>query len=420
MTRPATRSIQRVDYLIIGGGIAGTTAAETIRQLDREGKIVIVSEEAYPLYSRVLLPHYLRGRVARDFVFLKNEKWYEELGLTLLKGRSLCSLRLADHQAELDDGTIYHYQKLLISTGGRVKKLDLPELAGITYFRTLDDADQIRQALQAIDQTETRPPCGVVYGSGFIALEYLAIFRERKFETHLAFRRDQYWRAYLEESSERLLRRIFAQQDIHLHPQIEYVKVKGSQQLEEVDFGRQQLKTSILGIGIGLLPNLEPLLKARLAVRGGILTNEYLETGSPDVYAAGDVAEFFDLTAGRHRLLGNWVNAQQQGRRAGLNMTGDRQPFELVSAYSISPFGLTITFAGDVLREAAEKIIIRGSPEFGGVTQIFLRNNRAVGATLINMNQDRTQLTELIRKKTDLRLVQNELSDLGTDLSRFV
>src|SRR3989344_644827 len=109
----------KVDYLIIGGGIAGTTAAETIRKLDPSGTITIVSEEPHPLYSRVLLPHYIRGRVKRDFVFLKKDEWYEKHAITLLKGRFLQSLDISAHEAVLNDGTIYKYKKLLLATGGR-------------------------------------------------------------------------------------------------------------------------------------------------------------------------------------------------------------------------------------------------------------------------------------------------------------
>lgn len=409
-----------VDYLIIGGGIAGTTAAEVIRKLDPAGAIMIVSEEPHPLYSRVLLPHYIRGKVARDFLFIKKDTWYEEHAIALLKGQILHSLRPAAHEAVLDDGTVWEYRKLLLATGGRVRRLPLAELPGVTYFRTIEDADTILQELEAFN---ARPPAdhvGVIYGGGFIGLEYAPIFREHGLETHLAMRGDRYWAAYLNDASERLLTQIFAEQDIHLHRNVEGVKVEGNGHLEAVDISGKRISSRIIGIGVGLIPNLEVPREARIEVRRGIVTNEYLETNAPDVWAAGDIAEFLDLTVGHRRLLGNWINAQQQGMRAGANMVGDRKSLEVVSAYSTSPFGVSITFVGDIAHHPDTKVMTRGTPELRSVGQIFLSGGRVVGATLINMNRERLPLTELIRQKLPVHGLEKQLADPAFDISNLV
>lgn len=411
--------MQKVDYLIFGGGIAGTTAAETIRKLDPNGTITIVSEEPHPLYSRVLLPHYIRGKVKREFVFLKNDAWYAAQSITLEKGRILHTLKPSEHEVILDNGATFTYGKLLLATGGRVKRLALPELPGITYFRTIEDADQILAELNELDHLSTFPRTGVVLGGGFIALEYLPIFRERGIETHLVLRNDHYWRAYLEDESETLLRNIFQAQDIHLHTRIDYVRVEGSAHLEAVDIAGSRISARIMGIGVGLLPNLEPMTAAGIDTGRGILTNEYLETDAPDIYAAGDVAEFMDLTVGRRRILGNWINAQQHGLRAAANMVGDRKPLELVSAYSTSPFGVSITFVGDVARESETTVVSRGRAADGAVGQIFLRDGRVVGTTLINMNRDRPPLTEIIKRKLPITGRERELADPKFDLGRM-
>lgn len=410
----------RVDYLIIGGGIAGTTAAETIRKLDQNGTIVIVSEEPHPLYSRVLLPHYIRGRVMREFVFLRKDEWYTTHAITLLKGRLLHSLRPAAHEAVLDDGTVYQYRKLLLATGGRVRRFPLPELVGVTYLRTIEDADAILNELDALEVGPPSQKIGVIYGGGFIGLEYAPIFRERGLETHLLIRDDRYWAAYFNDASEQLMLKIFAEQDIHLHRNVEGVKVEGSAHVEAVDISGTRIAARIMGIGVGLVPNFEAVRDARIEVRRGIVTSEYLETNAPDVWAAGDVAEFLDMNVGHHRILGNWINAQQHGMRAGANMVGDRKPLEVVSAYSTSPFGISITFVGDVAHHDGTEVITRGSPDEGAVGQIFLLGGRIVGTTLINMNRERTPLTELIRQKTDVRGFLKQLADPATDIATLL
>lgn len=408
--------MDHVDYLIIGGGIAGTTAAETIRKLDPNGSIIIISEEPHLLYSRVLLPHYLRGKIKREFVFLKSPDWYQTHSIVLKHNRMIRKVNVAAHIVTLDDGAEYHYRKLLIATGGRVRRLELPDLRGITYFRTINDAESILATLTQIDADKTAPQTGVVYGGGFIGLEFAPIFREHNLETHLLVRGDRYWSALLDDASEAALRQLFVEQDIHLHTGIGYVKVEGSTHLSAVDIGSHTIKTRILGIGVGLLPNFEAVRDAGIEVGSGIRANEYLETSAPDVYAAGDVAEFFDLTIGRHRVLGNWINAQQHGMCVGRNMVGERTPFELVSSYSTSPFGTSITFVGDVNREPGTEVILRQDAHRRAIGQIFVREGRVVGTTLINMNRERAPLTALIKKKTDVRRFTKQIVDPGFDL----
>lgn len=409
-----------VDYLIIGGGVAGTTAAETVRKLDANGTIIIVSEEPYPLYSRVLLPHYINSKVKREAVFLKSEKFYEEKAITLLKGRLLQSLNPLEHEAIIDDGTIYRYRKLLIATGGRARQLPLKELAGISYFRTLEDADRIVNDLAAITKLPTNEQVGVVYGGGFIGLEYAPMFKQRHIETHWVVRSQQFWSSYFDAASDQVLATIFAEQDIHLHRGVDYVKVNGDERLESITLSNARIPAKIMGIGVGLIPNFETVQVAGIKTNQGIVTNEFLQTNAPDVWAAGDVAEFFDLTVNRSRTLKNWVNAQQQGLRAASNMVGDRKPFEIVSSYSASPFGVTITFVGDIEQVAGTTVIGRGQPELRSVGQIFVRNNKVVGTTLINMNRDRTPLTTLIQTKKDIRGQETKLADPEFDIKNLI
>jgi NAD(P)H-nitrite reductase large subunit len=123
-------------------------------------------------------------------------------------------------------------------------------------------------------------------------------------------------------------------------------------------------------------------------VNKGIVVNEYLETEVQGVWAAGDVAEFNDLLLGDHMILGNWVNAQLQGRRAGLNMTGTRKPFKRVTSYTAQGAGLIISFVGDTRPMQDRTVVLRGSPSENKYGRILLKNNKVIGATLINLPQE--------------------------------
>jgi NAD(P)H-nitrite reductase large subunit len=412
--------MQLVDYLIVGGGVAGTTAAETIRKLDANATITIVSDEPHPLYSRVLLPHYIRGKVGRDFVFLKKPTWYEEQSIELKNGTTLAKINPTNHTATTHDDTEYQYKKLLLATGGQVRKLDFPELRGTTYFRTIEDADTILELLDAIATRPKSEQVGVVCGGGFIGLEFAPIFCERGIETHVSIRESRYWEPVFDVASSEFLHTIFKEQDIHLHTNTRYVKVEGSDALLSVDISGTRVPASLLGIGIGLIPNFTVPGEAGVTVRDGIVTNEYLETNVPNVYAAGDIAEFHDVTVGRQRVVGNWMNAQQQGACAGKNMVGERTEFRLVSSYATTPFGTAIVFLGDTDRLPGTEVISRGSVKDRSVGQIFVRKSKIVGATLMNMARERRPLTQLIERGTDIQNLKVALGDISTDLGFLV
>ena len=153
-----------MNYVIIGGGVAGTTAAEELRKRDASAEITLVSEEQHPLYSRVLLPHYLKGKVPRERIFLKKETWYAEQNIEWLTGITCVHLDPRNKCVGFSDGRELPYDKLLIATGGEVRAID-HDLRGVSYLRTLDDADHL---VQLLSEASTSVRAGI-FGGGFIA-----------------------------------------------------------------------------------------------------------------------------------------------------------------------------------------------------------------------------------------------------------
>ena len=133
-------------YLILGGGIAGTSAAEELRKRDAAAEIAIVSEEQHPVYSRVLLPHYVKGKIPRERVFLKKETWYGEQNIEWLTGVRATNIDVKNQSVALSDGRELPYDKLLIATGGEIRTLPF-ERRGVAYLRTIDDTDHLLQLL---------------------------------------------------------------------------------------------------------------------------------------------------------------------------------------------------------------------------------------------------------------------------------
>lgn len=391
-------------YVIIGAGIAGTTAAEELR-LDAEAEIVLIGEEEHSLYSRVLLAPYVMGKVLREKCFLKKDSWYEEQRIEYVRGEYVSEIDTKNkHIVLLHAGREIPYDKLLITTGGEPTYLD-SDVKGVSYLRTIDDADHLSHLIvSARASGESR---AVVDGGGFIACEYINVFHHFNFKVSCVYRGSRFWSRVLDEASGNLIRKKLESNGIEVFPSTNVEGVDGDDELESVRTASGTLKASVLGVGVGLERDLDWIRDAGIEVGRGVRANEFLETSVGDVYSAGDVCEYRDVITGHEILSGSWMSAIMQGRVAARNMAGAREPFRLVPSYSMSLLGLDIIFIGDTCRELADEIVPRGSEESGYVAQMFLSHGKLVGATLVGGNTDRAAITKLIEAQTHFNPLQS-------------
>ncbi|TAL50723.1 hypothetical protein EPN81_01950 [Patescibacteria group bacterium] len=392
-------------YFIIGGGVAGTTAAEELRKRDASSEITILSEEHHPLYSRVLLPHYIKGKIPRERVFLKRDTWYAQQNIEWIDGVLATHLDGRNKFVGGSDGREYSYDKLLIATGGETRSIE-EDLRGVSYCRTLNDADQFLQLLTEQGKT-TR---GAVYGGGFIACEYINFFAHFQIPITLAHRGEHFWTRNLLPETGKLIAKHLIKNNVDLHPNSILERLEGDKELEGFVTSTGRYAATILGIGIGIEPDFSWIREAGVEVGTGVKANEFLETNIPDVYTAGDIAEFDDPITGRQLQIGNWMNAMTQGRIVAKSMSGERTSFQIVSSYATNVLGLEIIFVGDVERAAAEEIQVIGSIEEGGITQVFERDGRVVGGVLIGRNTDRTPITKAIQERRSFREISSSFS----------
>lgn len=366
------------DYLIIGGGVAGHRAAEEIRKADPTGSVVIISDESHRLYSRVLLSHVLHGKVPRERVFLVKPEWYAEQKIELISLRSVVQVDDKNSTVVLDDGAVLGFKKLLLASGGHVRKLALPNPNQL-YFRTLDDADLIQNKIKGL---RAGLPVSVI-GSGFIALEFINLFAARGLKQDVWFRANRFWQRALNEQSSAFLENRMRNAGITLHLNA-----------SEPEIAHGTSEAALVGIGIGSPPSFSFLKGIGVKTGQGILTNEYLEASVPNIWAAGDVAEYRDVVVGRDVLVGNWMNADLQGRHAGRAMAGTRAPFRLVSSYATKLLDIHIISIGDPELSAADKVEVDQSGD--GIIQRLYRGGKLVGATLVNTAKERAELTKII------------------------
>lgn len=398
-------------YLIIGGGIAGVTAAETIRERDPDATICVISHEAYPLYSRVLLPAYLKRRIPREKLFLRTTDDFIESRIELRLQETVTAINEKRREIILANGATLGYAKLLIASGGQVRPWGRPEDESVIYrLQTLDDADRLFAALGLINNP-------LVIGSSFISLEFLEIFLANNVAPALLMRDEHFFGPYLEKNGGELMRAHFQRHHIALYEHDEIAQLRRGQTGLTVLTKKQQIiPCDALAVGIGIERNLSFMHTSNI-VRGnvGIRVNEFFETSQQHIYAAGDVAEVFDPAAQTYRPTGNWTSAFLQGKAAGLNMSGAREPFANIPSYSITNLGLQITLVGEC--GDTRDTIVRADTDKNEYERLFLTDGAIQGAVLINRFKDRAHLMRLMETRQKLDAYRNRLSSFEFDLT---
>lgn len=406
------------DFLIIGGSAAGTTAAEMIRGLNPNVTITIVTDEDHTQYSRVLLPHYIRGKVQRDQVFLKKDDWYLEHKIELLKGNKVKSLDVGLKTVELSSGEKIQFGKLLISIGGYVIPLVAPgaESANICYMRTIENADKIIAEAKGAKSA-------VIIGGGFIGLEFCSCFKVNGVEEITMLVREPYfWSSKLDEDSSKVLVGVLERNGIKVLSGEEVDHFDGSKSV--VTKSQKFIEADVVGVGIGIKSDFSFLDGSGIKINRAIVVDEYLESSIPDIYAAGDCAEFKDVIFERQHIMGNWSNATSQGAAVGKTIGGQKTVFETASSYTINFFDGSCTFIGVTDGDFADEVVLRGSVAESRMTRIFVKKIggavRIVGATVINNPADVGPLTMVIKGKNDISAQINNLAESSFALASLM
>ncbi|MBU0624892.1 FAD-dependent oxidoreductase [Patescibacteria group bacterium] len=408
--------MKKYKYLIIGGGIAGTTAAETLRKEQPEASVAIISAEPHPLYSRILLskPNFFLEKVPFDTIWMRKPEWYTQQGIDYLSGQEATMLDATNHLVTLANGTQIEYEKLLLAIGCPVRRVSIPGLdkRGCNYVKTVEDAREIITNVK-------RARRAIVVGSGFISFEMLDMLHLAGLEVEAVIREKYFWEPLLDEPAGRIIERRLAETGIKVHLESEVSEVLGDDSVTGVVLKNgEQVESQIVILGVGTQLTGEWLKLAGLEIRRGIVATERLETNLADIWTAGDVAEFKDVILDSFNMCGLWINAQLQGQIAALNMLGRSEVYRRLSSYIAHGFGLNIGFVGQVWRDKDCEIISRGDPLTNHYTGIVIRGGqRIIGGFMMNTTQDMAPITRLIEAGVDILNFRNQLADSTIDLS---
>ncbi len=412
-----------VKYLIIGNGVCGVTAAETIRRADGEANIVVVGRENKRLYSRVLLPSYVKGLTLRENLFLKTDTFWSDNNVQFLNDRTVSKIDDEACVAILDDGTPLQFEKALIATGGRSRRLGLlgEDLEGVHNLQTLEDADALVKTIQRLKSLPEYKQKVVIFGGGFISLEFADIFAQYGIGGIIVIRRPYYWEDRLDQESSDILVSALSQKGFRIYTDSTVKEILGTGIVEGVKLSNGEIYgCAAVGLGLGIELNTAFLAGSKIEVHdGGVGTDQFLQTSASNIFAAGDVAKFYNPLIGRRIHAGNWTNALLQGRLAGVNMASvvqEKTAVDFISSYGANHFGLSIVFVGAVAKDSETMVVRRG--DAGWREQLFIRNNFFVGATIINRAKDRGAITNIIKNRG---MITNptELADPALSLDTY-
>ena len=397
-------------YVILGNGIAGQTCAEELRKADSEASIVMIAAERHPLYNRVALPRYLRGQVRREKVFMRTVEDYAAKNLEIHFETWATDVDVGKKVVHTNHEQEFPYDALLIATGGRPKPppwAGSDEVSSVIGFQTLDDTDAIIEKSDASERV-------LVMGGSFIGYELAeGVSFRKKAKLTWIMRGPWFLRYVLDEEGGQLCRQLGEAQGVEFITTDEVQKFSrtNGRFLAETVNGKK-VEFDLLTYGVGLDYYTEPVRNAAVDLDKGIVTDAKLRASAPDVYAAGDIAVFFDLMVERHNQMGTWDNAEAHGKVAAQNMAGADEDFFDVPTYTTTMFGSTLAVMGvtpDVQPNLESVRTYSFEEKF--YRKLFFKDDRLVGAIMIGPPKGRKKLIEIMRSRQKIERPKQELLD---------
>jgi nitrite reductase (NADH) large subunit len=422
-------------YVIIGMGVAGITAAETIQTLDHSAEIAIIGDDSHGFYSRPGLAYFLSDEIPEKLLYLYSKKdWKKRKYYRVIKGR-VTSLDPRAHKIEVTPTGPLTYDRLLLATGASAVPLKVPgaDLQGVVK---LDHFEDSRQILSMARRAKT----AVVVGGGIIAVELVEGLTAQKVKVHYLLRGDRYWANVLDEAESHIIEKRLVQDGVSLHHRTEIAQILGRDgKVTGVQTTTGEIiPCKMVAVGVGVKPRMELAQSAGLKTERGILTNEYLQTSDPDIFAAGDAAQIFDLATKQSMIDNLWFPGRIQGRIAALNMAGKKQPYYRTAAVNVVRLAeVMITIIGAVGSGHDDDLVsmARGSSETWlqlpntiamengnelGHLRLMVGERTLLGALVLGDQKLSLPLQEMVARQTDITSIRSKLLQSGDTLGQII
>jgi 3-phenylpropionate/trans-cinnamate dioxygenase ferredoxin reductase component len=407
------QNVKPYKYVIVGGGLAGGSAAGGIRRVDPVGALLLVTQEPWRPYQRPPLSKaYLQGKAGRDKVFFRDPEFYHDNQIQVLTGVRATALEPDNHVLTLSDGRLLTYEKLLLATGGDAWRLPIPgnELRHVFTLRTIEDSDGIRAAAGP----GTR---ALVLGGSFIGSEVAASLAELGTEVTMAFPESRLLELLAPPELSENLHALYGKHGVRILPGTVAQRLEGDEAVRRAVLDKgEALEIDLVVMGAGIRLNTELAREAGLEMgqADAVLVDERLRTSDPDVYAAGDIAAWPDPIYGRLRVE-HWDVAKNQGQRAGRNMAGEAEPYTTLPYFFSDIFDLSFEVWGNLA--SWQQTVLRGDLDAGSFAFYYFDAGRLTGVLASDRpDEEREPMQALVRQHPTYDEMGQELGSEGTDL----
>ena len=405
-------------YVIVGGSAAGINAVEAIRSVDKEGKITLISDEEFPLYSRCLITYFIAGKLTEDKLKYRSSDFYEKEKVNALLGIRAKKLSPEKRKIILNNGKELTYDRLLIATGASPKMVEAPgsDKQGILGLRTYRDAQLINGRLDKVNRVS-------ILGGGLIGLRAAYSLHARNKKVKVIVKSNQVLSQMLDRGAANFVRRKIEQKGIQVMTGLAAVEFLGEREVTGLvlDDGRR-VECELVIVGKGVRPNLELVKGTEIKTEYGIIVDEYLQTNLSNIYAAGDVAQAKDLVTGQSTINALWPCAVAQGRVAGLNMAGKKLKYDgSLAMNSIEFFGLPVISMGVTRpKEKEYEQLVKEDEKNFVYKKVVLKENRLKGMILVNKIEQAGVMGILMRKKADVSPIKAMLLEDKFDFAKIL
>jgi nitrite reductase (NADH) large subunit len=398
-----------VKILIVGNGIAGTLAAKTVRELDQDVEIDIFGEEKYAYYPRPNLIEFVAGRLPYEKLFAFPESWNVRQRIGVHLGQKVLKIRPDDRTVKLASGEKFSYDALLLASGARAS---LPPIEGagrqgVFVLRTLDDAMAILDYLRSHIRV-------AVLGGGLLGLEIARAIRGRGAEVQVVEFFDRLLPRQLDPAAAAILKDQIEKAGIAIRLGAVSREIFGGAEARGIRFeSGDEIEADLIIVAAGIKPELTLAKEAGLAVDRGIIVDDRLRTGRPEIFAAGDVAEH------QGRIYGIIPASFEQARAVGYNMLSLEMPYAgTVTSNTLKVAGLHVTSTGEIHPEGrGHEVLLRAVPEQGLYKKIVLKEGRMVGAIWMGTKKGAQEVSRLVALRRELGDQRDDLLEDNFDFA---
>jgi 3-phenylpropionate/trans-cinnamate dioxygenase ferredoxin reductase subunit len=403
----------RPTFIIVGGSLAGATAAMTLRQDGFEGRVILVGDEGYPPYERpALSKQYLRGEITFEKMLVRPAAFYHQHRIDTLFGVRATGIDTRSRTVDLNTGQRLHYHRVLVATGARNRRLSIPgsHLQGIHRLRSVADAAALRAEIAAGRRA-------VVVGMGFVGSEVAASLRLKGVHVTTVDPSPSPLFHIAGAEVGHALAALHREHGVDTLFDDVVTKFDGARRVETVSTRSGRIiACDFAVVGVGVEPAVDLAAGSGIATNNGIVVDEYCCSSVPDVYAAGDVANHYHPLFRERLRVEHWQNALGQGAAAARNMLGQRLTYEPVHWFWSDQYDVNLQYAG--VQRAWDRIVVRGSLEQRDFLACYLSRGRLDAVIGVNRAKDVQHALGLIRSRT--MVDPDALADDDVDLRRLV